>query len=484
MDDIADITITKLNEAYIKLEFANDGIARELSEILTFDVPGAKFSPAFKKRHWDGKIRLFDARTSTLFAGLNQEVHNFARELDYTVDDQSGFDIKREFSLAEAHDFYKSLGIPDKFTLREYQLRAFALAIRNRRATLISPTASGKSLIAYLIARYHNTKTLIVVPTTGLVLQMVGDFKEYGYTGTVHGVMGGVQKHTDEDITVSTWQSIYEQPPEFFEEFGLIIGDEAHNYKAKSLIGIMTKMTNTPERISMTGTLDGAAVNELTITGLFGPVEKIVTTKQLMEDKHIADLKIKLLILKHPTQACKNLVGKTYQEELEYIIGCEARNRFIKNLALSLKGNTLILFSYVEKHGKQLFEMIKAKHPNTYFVAGEVDADVREYIRKLVETHDDIKIVASFGTFSTGTNMKRLNNMIFASPGKSRIRTMQSLGRGLRLGEGKLECTLFDIADEISYKKKRNYTLNHMIERVKMYNSEGFNYSLHTIELN
>lgn len=479
---MVDIVIEKISTSYIRI-ICGPSILRELSEQFTFDVPNAKFSPAFKRRVWDGKIRLLDSRKHTLFAGLASAVHQFALDNDYTIEDKTDLLIGEELSLAEAKSFVNTLNLP--FVPRDYQLRAFALAVRNKRSVLISPTASGKSLIAYLITRYYNGKTLIVVPTVSLVMQMIKDFQQYGYDKEIHGVMAGVEKTTSNNITVSTWQSVYEQSAEFFEDFDVVLGDEAHLFKAKSLISIMTKMNNTEHRFGMTGTLDGAEVNSLVLQGLFGKIEKVVDTSALISSGALAELKIKILILKHDKEASKSLVGKTYQDELEYIISCQSRNRFIRNLALSLTGNTLLLYAYVDKHGRILHDMIKEKanHENVFFVSGEVEAKVREDIRALVETTNNSIIVASYGVFSTGINIRRLNNIIFASPTKSRVRTLQSIGRGLRTDENKEGCKLFDIADDLIHNKKNNYTMNHLIERVTMYNMESFPYELHNIDI-
>ena len=276
---------------------------------------------------------------------------------------------------------------------------------------------------------------------------------------------------------------MYNMPQEFFSDFEVVIGDEAHLFKAKSLTSIMGKMINTQYRFGMTGTLDGAQVHELVLLGLFGKVERIIQTSELIDSGKLASIDIKIIVLKHPKQ---NASDRTYPEELEYIISNHARNKFITNLALSLKGNTLLLYTFVEKHGQILYDMILEKNDSSYschFVSGDVDGNERENIRSLVEGSSDSIIVASFGTFSTGINIRNLHNIIFASPTKSRIRTLQSIGRGLRVSDTKVSCKLFDIADDISLKNKKNFTLNHLIERVRMYNEESFPYQIYTIKL-
>ena len=180
----------------------------------------------------------------------------------------------------------------------------------------------------------------------------------------------------------------------------------------------------------------------------------------------------KCLILKHPEEVCKELKDKTYAEEIQYLISCESRNKFIKNLAVSMGTNTLVLYQMVEKHGQILYNMIqnteKIGNRKVFFVHGGTDTEDREQIRKIMEEEKDAIVVASFGTFSTGINIKNLHNIIFASPSKSRVRNLQSIGRGLRKMDGKEVATLYDIADDLRVGKHMNFTLKHFVERAKI----------------
>jgi len=376
-------------------------------------------------------------------------------------------------------------------------LNAFIHVMRNKRALLLSPTASGKSLIIYLIIRqmidYKKFKGLIIVPTTSLVEQLFTDFKDYSsengfdVDSNVHRIYQGKDKQTDKNLTISTWQSLYKLPKEYFHQFDYIIGDEAHQFKAQSLTSIMTSCTNTKYRIGLTGTLDGTQTHKIVLEGLFGPVQKLITTKELIDKKQLADFSIKCLVLKHNEMQCKQLKDKTYQDEIDYIVSCESRNKFIKNLALSLGKNTLILFQYVDKHGKILYDIItKSKNVNNrkiFFVYGKTETEDRENIRKIMESENDAIIIASYGTFSTGINIRNLHNIIFASPSKSRVRNLQSIGRGLRTSESKEKATLYDIADDLRVGKHMNYTLKHFVERVRIYDEENFTYKLYKIGL-
>ena len=336
----------------------------------------------------------------------------------------------------------------------------------------------------YALVRYHvniERNVLIVVPTTSLVEQMYKDFKSYGWKASsyCHRIYAGQEKYTNHQVVITTWQSIYKEPKKWFDRFDCVIGDEAHLFKAKSLSTLMGKLHDCKYRIGFTGTLDGAKVNQLVLEGLFGRCSQVTSTNKLMKKGYVAKLKVKVLLLKHEEKLFEG-----YQDEIEYLVEHNGRNNYIKNLAIDLKGNTLILFNYVDKHGIPLFNLINSNTERpVYLVHGGVDTDDREDIRHLTETSDNAIIVASYGTFSTGINIKNLHNVIFASPSKSRIRNLQSIGRVLRKGDNKSKATLYDIADDISTDRGNNYTLNHLMERVKVYNEEKFDYEIIDLKL-
>jgi superfamily II DNA or RNA helicase len=477
------VQIERYNATYNKIR-CEPGVGQEISEYFTFHVPGYQFMPAYKNKMWDGKVRLFNTLTCLLYAGLNPYIEEFCKQRGYLVDYVDDFSCE-EFSLIEAKEFVKSLA--PKMEPRDYQLDAFVYAVRNRRALLLSPTASGKSFIIYLLVRYYASRTLVIVPTTSLVSQLASDFADYGFQSDkfVHRIFAGQDKHTDKPITISTWQSIYKMPKEYFEQFDVVIGDEAHLFKAKSLISIMEKLNNCNHRFGFTGTLDGTQTHKLVLEGVFGIVKRVTSTAELIEQQYLSEFSIKAIILKYPDEIRKLMKDASYQDEIDYIVRNIARNNFIKNLTLSLDGNTLLLFQFVEKHGNVLYENIKkeAGERKVYFVSGKVEGEEREQIRKIVETESNAIIVASYGTFSTGVNIRNLHNVIFASPSKSRIRNLQSIGRALRRSDTKTAAVLYDIADDISWKTRKNHTILHFVERMKIYNEEKFEYKIYTVGL-
>ena len=478
------LVISKKNEVYLHVE-AEIHVYYELADQFTFEVPGASFSPAYKKKFWDGKIRLFNTQTGEIYIGLLDRVVQFCKDHEYTYE----FANNKHYGLPfEVNEGISKEGVKDYMNAicrhqpRSYQIDGVYDALRHNRKLLISPTASGKSLMIYSIVRYYveNKKnTLIVVPTTSLVEQMYKDFADYGWDvgSFCHKIYAGKERETDSQVIITTWQSIYKLPRKYFERFSVVVGDEAHQFKSKSLISIMTKLGDAKYRFGFTGTLDGTETHKWVLEGLFGPSYKIIKTDELMKKGHVATLDINVLLLKHSPNKFE-----TFEDEVQYIITNDRRNNFIKNLALDLKGNTLILFARVEKHGEPLYNLINnnniIENRQVFFVHGGVDTEDREQIRDITERENNAIIVASYGTFSTGINIKNLHNVIFASPSKSRIRNLQSIGRVLRKGDNKTKATLYDIADDISYKSRKNYTLNHLIERIKVYNEENFNYDI------
>lgn len=496
------ITVEKINEVNIRL-YSEYSVEQELSDFFTFDVPGAKFMPAFKQRLWDGKIRLYDLQRKTLYAGLLDYVREFAERNEYTLEHLANehFDGPASFdniSSEEIREYVEGLNPTTKgkpIAIRDYQLEAVSRALNQHRSVLVSPTASGKSFIIYSAMRWLldcGHRILIVVPTTSLVEQLYSDFADYSSETSwspddvCQKLYSGFSKEFKKQVLITTWQSIYKQPRGWFEQFTVLFGDEAHQFKARSLTSVMEKMINTKYRIGTTGTLDGKQIHRLVLEGLFGPVHKVTTTKDLMDTQQLANLNIKCLVLLYDEVTRKARKNNLYQDEMDFIVSHEKRNKFIRNLSLSLEGNTLVLFQYVEKHGKVLFEMIKEKahgDRKIFFVHGGTETADRESIRHITEKEEDAIIVASFGTFSTGINIPSIENIIFASPSKSKIRNLQSIGRGLRLKSGKTECDLYDIADDLHWKSWKNHTLNHFVERIKTYSEEKFNYKITEVQL-
>lgn len=508
MSDI--LKIKKKNEVFVTVE-CDPSVGYELSDFFTFMVPGAKFMPAYKNKLWDGKIRLFDQRLKTLYAGLLPYIQEFADsrkcEIEYLDDDYYGRpDSQAYLDIEQVQAFVETLQLyahGKAIVPRDYQLEAIHHALVHYRALLLSPTASGKSLIIYVLMRYFleenpGKKLLLIVPTTSLVEQMFTDFKDYSTLdenwnneAECHRIYSGKEKmNIQSRVVITTWQSIYKMDASWFEPYGMVIGDEAHTFKAKSLASIMEKLRDAKYRIGTTGTLDGTQTHKLVLEGLFGPVERVTTTKELMDSNALAQLSIDVLVMKYSDEHCQTAKKFDYQEELDFLVSHTPRNKFIRNLTIAQEGNTLVLFNYVEKHGKPLYDLIDAKlnelprrTRQLFFVSGAVETDERERIRSITEKEKDAIIVASLGTFSTGINIRNLHNIVFASPSKSQIRILQSIGRGLRKSDDGRATKVYDIADDLHWKSNRNYTLDHAAERIKLYASEKFDFKIHEVPI-
>jgi len=477
------------DHAMLQLTECEPHIVSELSEHFTFEVPGAKFMPAVKKRLWDGKIRMLDRNTGQINAGLYWAIKKFAMQRGYGIkveESEYGYPYDtNKVNHMETMQWLETLNMPYK--PRDYQYDAFTHGVENKRSILLSPTGSGKSFIIYLLMRWylhnHDDKVLVIVPTTSLVEQLYSDFEDYGFDveKNCHRIYSGKDKETEKRIIISTWQSIYKLHPVWFHQFGAIFGDEVHGFKSKSLSSIMNKAKNAEYRWGTTGTLDGTQVHKLVLEGLFGPVKRVTTTHELQAKDTLAKLKINIILLEYAKEICKSMEGKSYHEEIDFIVSNEKRNRFIANLAVDRTGNTLVLFNLVDRHGKVLRDLIQdklKKGQRLFYVSGETKTSDREQIRNIVENQKNSIILASLGTFSTGINIKNIHNIIFASPSKSQIRVLQSIGRGLRKSDDGSDTILYDIADDLHVGGKKNFTLLHSGERIKIYTNEKFPYSI------
>lgn len=498
-----DIEVIKLDDVYLQVD-ASEAIIREIVDVFTFDMPNAKFSPAYKARRWDGKIRLFSDKTRKLYTGLLPYLCVHAKEHGYTIDLDKSVPLpkekpKSEEALAFFDDYLKIHSGGNPIQPRDYQLEAFRYCLGASRCVIESATSSGKSLIIYGLCRFYEEiarkqgkKILIIVPSIGLVHQMYSDFEDYSSgiswsaKSNCHMVFGGQEKmDTDKTIIISTYQSIYEMDKKYFKNFCVVVGDEAHKFKASTLKNIMQKLTECPYRFAFTGSLQEDNSDRLIIEGLFGRAKAIVTARELIEMNHAPDFEVECIVFNYSADMCKQVKGMTFQQEREFVCSIPERMDFIHKLIENLEGNTLVLFELVQKHGEILYDYIRTRTKRkVYYVVGSTEAYEREEIRKIIENEDNCIILASYGVFSTGVSIKKIHNTIFAgSPGKSNIRVVQSIGRQLRQHSTKSKTKLYDLGDNFSTKERKNFLLRHMIERVNIYTKENHPFKVVPINL-
>ncbi len=479
---------------------ADPGTREELRDYFSFRPEGYQFTPAYKNKIWDGVIRLYIPMRPLLYVGLLDYVRKFCSDRGYELRIPRELEEKELIDDDYAYQLAKTIGLPKRFEVRDYQNDYIVNALRERRSLSLSPTSSGKSLIQYLIMRHYyeqlGLRTVIIVPTVGLVHQMEGDFIDYGCDPKlIHKIMSGAEKRTSCPIVVTTWQSLAKMDADYLNSFGVVFGDEAHNFTAKSLTGIMDKMVHVKYRHGFTGTISSESkVHRLVLEGLFGSIKRYVTTKDLMDSGTVADFKVKALILNHSITTKSELrskqkgadKAKRYAIEKDFLVNMESRNIFLRNLVWSLEGqNNLILFDLVEKHGKVLEPLLRKEGRVLHFIHGGINGLERERIRHEIE-NDPLKrhdILASYGTFSTGVNLKRIDNAIFASGYKSEVRVLQSIGRTLRKGNGSDNAVLYDVTDDLSVGDADNYTLAHFKKRIEMYGAEQFPFRIFNINI-
>lgn len=491
------IRVEKIDNVYMKV-IAEPSSLQELSDFFSFKPEGYQFSPKYKARIWDGIIRLMSPFKPYLYIGLLDHLKSFCETREYNLiidkelNEEENVDDNYGYSLAT------ELGI--KLTLHDYQNDYIVNAIRKKRSLSLSPTSSGKSLMQYLIAQhYYRTyehRVLMIVPIISLVSQMRGDFIDYGCDETlIHTISAGANKQSSAAFTISTWQSLQRMPKEYFDQFRVIIGDEAHLFTGKSLTTIMEKCTEAPYKFGFTGTISSdSKTHQLVLQGLFGTVKRYVSTKNLIDTGKVATFKIKAFVLEHDSSMRKQFrdkvnqlkVQKRYAAEREFLANHTKRNYFIRNLVWSLENqNNLILFDLVDKHGKILEPLLRKEGKNLHFIYGDTPGHERERIRNLIENdpNKNHNILASYGVFSTGVNLKRLDNLILASGSKSEIRILQSIGRTLRKGNGSDDATLYDITDNLSLGSYTNYTLEHFKKRIEIYSKEEFPFKIYNLPL-
>lgn len=495
---MSDLIIKKKNESTLHITCSNR-ISGELSNFFSAYADNYKWMPKFKNGIWDGKIRVYDSVNNTLPIGLLYMLHRFCKRGKYTFDQD--FKIGCFVDRSEFEKFVSSLNI--SFDIRDYQLQAAYDAITKQHLNISSSTSSGKSLLIYIIIRWmikENKKVLLVCPSTQLVEQMFSDFYSYGWNEVedkVCMIYSGQERLVHRPVQISTWQSVYtKKDEELLSTYNCMILDENHgaSANAKAVTNLAKNCINASYRIGLSGSFPNEGTADwLTVTGVTGTIAVYSTYKTLQEEGYIADFKIIPVILSYPM----NIRMKTYQIgvtddeitetekynlESDFVNSLECRNKFITKLVSNLKGNTLILFKKKELHGIPLYEYIKeiVKDKKIVYIDGDVSVKDREAIRDMMEKRDDVVLVASLGTTSTGISIKNLHNLIFAVGTKSKIKTIQSIGRILRLNHNKDKVLVFDIVDDMRIKDTKakiffkNYSYKHYQERLKIYADNNF----------
>ena len=487
------IKIYKYDESYLFIDCDKDE-ALNIQSYFEFFAPNYIFSPKYKMGKWDGKIRLFDMRTCKLPIGLLGKLIKYLKRdgFHFSVEDKELFDKGKKISSDNLLKFAKNI-LKCELTPRDYQILAVQQMLYMKKGIILSSTASGKSFIAFLffnLLKYMNDdfKFLLVVPTVQLVKQMRDDFVEYGknlcdYDDYIHMIWAGKEKHTRKTITISTWQSLQKLDETYFHQFDCILIDEVHKASGAELTKIIQNSVKAEYKSGMTGTVKQGKTDILQLEALFGDIKRVSSTKSLMKKKHLTELMIHGIVLKYPEKMCKLVRKLTYDEEAALVNKQIIKQKYISKLAETRKGNTLILFKHREL-GLAIKEILDAQDvKKVFYIDGTIKVEDRELATRYCEENNDTILVASYGTFSTGINIKNLPNIIFAESMKSIIVILQSIGRGLRLHKDKAITHLYDVTDSFKIGKKKNYLLSHFLERISYYEEENFSYKIKEIQL-
>lgn len=489
------IKIDYVNDSHVRID-AEYSILMELWDYFSFQVEGYRFSPKYKGGIWDGRVRLFNLRTQYLPQGLVKLCEKFSRINDYTVEKDerlnNAVEITDEYidRWFEAHPMFDG---DKQITAHWYQRAAIKEALSSFKCLADLPTSAGKSYIIAVLSKYflenNDKKVLVLVPTTTLVNQMQVELINYRLfkQSDLLGIRSGTEKNSNAKVYISTWQSAVKQSPEWLSQFGMLLNDEVHLSTAKSLVKICTQMTNCKYKVGLSGSIKDSKAHITQLIGLFGDRFKPTSTAELMEQGHVSNMNITILDLNYPEHDRHLVKGLPYQDEIKFLLQHKKRNMLIAKLAIQKPDkNTIVLFKSIA-HGKLLFQVInkllEGTNRKVYHIDGNISTTIRDDLKEKIESEVGSVIVASYGTTSTGISIKNLHRAIFAHPTKSKVINLQSIGRLLRKHLSKDAATLYDIIDNLSIKKYKNFAMSHAVERVKLYAREKFNYKILKVQI-
>lgn len=476
--------------------------ALELSDYFSHYVKNYRFMPKFKFGQWDGKIRFYNRALRQLPIGLLPELLKFCDRYSYVPEFKQNVQDLYTNTISEndLDEFLKT--IPLKYTPRDYQVEAFKKLIKNNRGVVQLNTGLGKSLVIYMLVHWLKQfgDVLIIVPSINLVTQLYNDFADYGYENIDSEVskVYGLSKDTGlKKVVISTWQSQYTKSPDQFTRYNSFIIDETHTCRNTSGTSKTTKKNNEKPttgavkeiatmcynaryRFGLTGTLSDDKCDMMTLRGYIGEVLMETRSSEYIEKGVLSKIKIVNLFCKYPEEICRTIrkAKVQYQDELDYTLGYAKRNDALDFILKCVRPeeNVLLLVTKIEKQLKPLEQYIRQKYPNKKLriIYGKTEGEEREQIRQAMENDSGTILLASYGTLSTGVNIKKIHHIIFYSSYKSKIKVLQSIGRGLRTHSEKEMLITWDVVDDIRVGKFRNNIFKQWEERIKYYQEQGF----------
>lgn len=491
------LTLTDDNQ-WLRVDEVTELELEQLNISLTKRIESWRFNPLVKKGVWDGYVS-YIRDDKWIPAGLWKYIMELCKEYKFELQ-ISGIrrlidaQIKQDEFTEWALDFFKD----SEITPRDYQIETAYNILRYKRSLSELATSAGKTLISFLtVARLLESKSvekiLFIVPNVSLVLQASEDFQEYNYANRIdlkiQQIYAGKKIKDNKNVIIGTYQSLVKKKPEYFDQFGAVIVDETHKAKSVSIKTILSKCRNATYKYGLSGTLpkDGT-LDKLTLMSQTGPVISEVKAAFLQENGHIAQCNVKVIEMSYATDKQRNAFFELAQSrydrkdvfslEQNFVIDNPSRLDFICNVMGRIPRNSLVLFHRIE-HGRKIYEKLRTEtNKRVFYVDGGTDKDIREEYKKKMEAGEEVVIVASFGTFSTGISIKKIHNIFFTESFKSEVIIRQSIGRGLRQHESKDAVLIVDFVDDIRTVEWDNYLYKHGKVRQKIYKQEKFNYSI------
>lgn len=489
------------NKQLLRIDDATEMELEQLNISLNRRIESWRFNPLVKKGLWDGYIS-YIKDDKWIPSGLWREVMNICKEYNYElklngIAELFDTGINQERFTQWALDFFEK----SEITPRDYQIDAAFNILKFKRCLSELATSAGKTLISFLTVAYileqkKAERILFIVPNVSLVVQASEDFLDYNYRNQVdikvQQIYSGQKIRAGRNVVIGTYQSLVKKDKAYFEQFDAVIIDETHKAKSQSIKTILQKCVNADYRYGLSGTIPKpGTLDRLTLMAYTGPVITEVSANFLQNEGHIAKCKVKVIKMDYAPQSTKDAFREMSQNRYEskdvfkfeqnYIINSPGRLNFVTNVISRVRGNSLVLFHRIE-HGKKLYETLRQEsNKRVFYVDGGTDKDIREEYKKKMEAGEEVVIVASYGTFSTGISIKKIHNIFFTESFKSEVIIRQSIGRGLRQHASKDAVNIIDFVDDLSSSDWDNYLIRHAKARQAIYREQKFSFDVKNV---
>ena len=481
-----EVKIIIKDEVNVKIEGLEVGDRRALMKMFEFEKPGARYLPAVRLGRWNGKISYFSLGGST-YVNLLEQVITYLYDKGYDIDlvDQRISHGELKFERIQEDSFAETMwpkghereGQP--IVLRDYQVEIVNNFLENPQCLQEVATGAGKTLMTAALSKSveHLGRSLVIVPNKSLVTQTEADYINLGLDV---GVYFGDRKDYGKTHTICTWQSLNnlfkntdkgeETLDEFFfEDIACVIVDEVHMAKADVLKTMLTGVfSNIPIRWGLTGTIPKDKMDQVSLLVSLGPVIGKLSAKELQDKGVLAQCHVNIVQLKDKVEFTN------YQSELKHLLENEQRLDRIAELIEKVNetGNTLVLVDRVNA-GKEIVSRLGS---NAVFVNGGTGLTERKAEYDEVATSDDKIIVATYGVAAVGINIPRIFNLVLIEPGKSFVRVIQSIGRGIRKAEDKDHVQIWDVTSSCKFAKR------HLTQRKQFYKEANYPFSIEKLD--